>query len=331
MVNSVGHPVRILLSEQALGQHQAAIAEVMGTRPYELVSIESAVALGRTDTDIAFISRDVTGRSTKHEVAPELLACYTVLRQSTALKWVHIHSAGLDRPIYTDLRARGVEICTSSGANAEVVAQTALAGLLALARKFPQLMAAQKARTWAPLVWGTAPRDLAGQTAVLIGWGPIGQRIGGFLRLLGMRLIVVRHSASGQTEDGVRMVAFADVATVLPQTDWLILACPLTDQTHRLVDARALALMPRGAGLINVARGEVVVEADLIAALGSGQLGQAFLDVFAHEPLATDSPLWALDNVILTPHSAGHSDGNAQRVAGMFLENLRRWCLPWAP
>ena len=127
------------------------------------------------------------------------------------------------------------------------------------------------------------------------------------------------------------MVRFAELTQVLPQADWLILACPLNDQTHRLVDARALALMPRGAGLINVARGEVVVEADLIAALGSGQLGQAFLDVFAHEPLATDSPLWALDNVILTPHSAGHSDGNAQRVAGMFLENLRRWCLPWAP
>ena len=325
MSSSTNHPVRILLSAQALGQHQAAIAEVMGARPFELVSIESAVASGRRDIDIAFISRDVTGRSTKHELAPALQACYTVLRESAQLQWVHIHSAGADRQVYLDLRARGVQVHTSSGANAEVVAQMALAGLLALARKFPQLMAAQRERRWAPLLGSQAPRDLAGQTVVLVGWGPIGQRIADFLRLLGMKLIVVRHSSPEPSEDGVRMVSFKDFVTVLPQADWLILACPLTDQTRRLVDARALALMPQGAGLINVARGEVVVEADVIDALRSGQLGSAYLDVFEHEPLSTESPLWTMDKVIITPHTAGHSDGNAQRVAAMFLDNLRRW------
>ena len=323
--NSGNHPVRILLSAQALGQHQAAIAEMMGARPFELVSIESAVASGRRDIDIAFISRDVTGRSTKHELAPALQACYTVLRESLALQWIHIHSAGADRQVYLDLRARGVQIHTSSGANAEVVAQMALAGLLALARKFPQLMAAQRERRWAPLLGSESPRDLAGQTVVLVGWGPIGQRIADFLHLLGMKLIVVRHSLPEPTQDDVRMVSFKDFATVLPQADWLILACPLTDQTSRLVEGQALALMPRGAGLINVARGEVVVEADVIDALRSGQLGSAYLDVFEHEPLSAESPLWGLDNVIVTPHTAGHSDGNAQRVAAMFLENLRRW------
>ena len=349
MMNSVIPPVRILLSAQALGQHQAAIAEVMGARPFELVSIESAVASGRRDIDIAFISRDVTGRSTKHELAPALQACYAVLRESPRLQWVHIHSAGADRQVYLDLRSRGVQIHTSSGANAEVVAQMALAGLLALARKFPQLMAAQRERRWAPLLGNQAPRDLAGQTVVLVGWGPIGQRIADFLRLLGMKLIVVRHSlptaavaqASSNTVrvelvetpqpeqamliNSLRMVSFKDFSTVLPQADWLILACPLTDQTRRLVDARALALMPQGAGLINVARGEVVVEADVVDALRSGQLGSAYLDVFEHEPLSTESPLWVMDNVIVTPHTAGHSDGNAGRVVAMFLENLRRW------
>ncbi len=325
MKNSENHPVCILLSEQALGQHHAAIAEVMGTRPFELLSIESAVASGRRDIDIAFISRDVTGRSTKHELAPALQACYTVLRESAPLQWVHIHSAGADRQIYLDLRARGVQIHTSSGANAEVVAQMALTGLLALARKFPQLMAAQRERRWAPRLGSDAPRDLAGQTVVLVGWGPIGQRIADYLRLLGMKLIVLRHSSPEPTHDGVHMVSFKDFATVQPQADWLLLACPLTDQTRHLVDARALALMPRGAGLINVARGEVVVEADVIDALRSGQLGSAYLDVFEHEPLSAESPLWTMDQVIITPHTAGHSDGNAQRVVGMFLENLRRW------
>ena len=317
-------PVRILLSELALAQHQAAIAEVMAARPFELVSIESAVASGRRDIDIAFISRDVTGRSTKHELAPALQACYAVLRESPQLQWVHIHSAGADRPIYVELRARGVQISTSSGANADVVAQTALAGLLALTRKFPQLMAAQRERRWAPLLEHDEPRDLAGQTAVLVGWGPIGQRIGRFLRLLGVTLIVVRHSSPEASSEGLRMLRFGELSQVLPQADWLILACPLTDQTRHLVDARTLALLPHGAGLINVARGEVVVEQDLVAALRSGQLGQAFLDVFEHEPLPAESPLWTLDNAMITPHSAGHSTGNAQRVAAMFLAQLQR-------
>lgn len=325
MIAAVDRPLRILLSQQALEQLAPAIAQVMGARTFELVSIESAVVQGRTDVDAAFISRDVTGLSTKHVLAQALQACYGVLRQSSGLRWVHIHSAGADRPIYQELRGRGVTICTSSGANAEVVAQTALAGLLMLARRFPQLMSAQRTHSWAPLLAGELPRDLAGQSAVLVGWGPIGQRIGAFLRLLGMQLIVVRNQ-SAPSQEGVQMVTFEAFAQVLPRADWLLLACPLTDKTRRLVDARALAALPRGAGLINVARGEVVVEPDVIDALSAGQLGSAFLDVFEHEPLGADSPLWDLPHVIVTPHSAGHSDGNYQRVIGMFLDNLRRWC-----
>jgi phosphoglycerate dehydrogenase-like enzyme len=112
---------------------------------------------------------------------------------------------------------------------------------------------------------------------------------------------------------------------VWPRTDWLILACPLTDKTLQLVDARALAALPAGAHLINVARGEVVDQEALVTALQSGHLGGAFLDVFAHEPLPTDSPLWAMPHVMVTPHAAGHSDGNENRVAQMFLDNLRCW------
>jgi phosphoglycerate dehydrogenase-like enzyme len=316
--------LRILLSQPALARWRPGIEEVLGDRPHEFVTIEQAVAAGRSDLDLAFITREVTGLSTKHELAPALRACHDVLRRAARLRWVHIHSAGADRDIYVELRARGVTVTTSSGANAEVVAQTALAGLLALARRLPQLMAAQRAHHWAPLLGAGLPRDLAGQTAVLVGWGPIGQRIGAFLRMLGLKLIVVRTQAA-LAPDGIEMVSYADFRAVLPRADWLLLACPLTERTHQLVDAQALAALPAGAGLINVARGEVVAEAALIAALQSGRLGGAFLDVFEHEPLATDSPLWDLPNVIATPHSAGHSDGNEARVAALFLDNLRRY------
>lgn len=325
MSQTTDPPLRLLLSQQALAQHGAAIARVFGARAYELVTIEQAVAGTRSDIDLAFISRDVTGLSTKHELAPGLQACYEVLRRSQGLRWVHIHSAGADRDIYVELRARGVRVTTSSGANAEVVAQTALAGLLALARRFPQLMAAQREHRWAPLIGSALSRDLGGQTAVLVGWGPIGQRIGAFLRLLGLRLVVVRTQAR-PPQDEIEFVGLGDLPAVLPRADWLLLACPLTPQTRGLIDAHALTALPRGASLVNVARGEVVVEADLIAALRSGHLGGAFLDVYEHEPLPVASPLWDLPNVIAMPHSAGHSDGNAARVAALFLDNLGRWC-----
>ncbi len=324
-------PLRILLSDAARDCLGDRLAGVLGTRPFALLSLDTLATSPVADADIAFISRDVTGRSTKHELAPALQACYDTLRNAPSLQWAHIHSAGADRPVYGELQARGVAITTSSGTNARVVAQTAIAGLLALARRFPQLMAAQRSHNWAPLIDSSGvalPRDLDGQTAVVIGWGPIGQQIGRLLTALGLRIVVVRRSAQAVHPDitGVhQVVGFEGLDQVLPKADWLILACPLTDTTRGLIDRRALALLPPGAQLINVARGEVVNEPDLIDALCSGQLAGAFLDVFAHEPLAAESPLWDMPNVIVTPHTAGHSDGHFERVAQAFVDNLARW------
>ena len=153
-------PLRILLSDAARECLGPRLASALGQRPFELLSINALATSPVADADIAFISRDVTGRSTKHELAPALQACYDTLRHAPSLRWVHIHSAGADWPVYGDLRARGVAITTSSGTNASVVA-----GLLALARHFPQLIAAQRSHTWAPLINNNGialPRDLDG-------------------------------------------------------------------------------------------------------------------------------------------------------------------------
>ena len=324
--------MKILLSELSLRTLSQDIARVMGSRPFECVSFEDAVASGRRDFDVAFVSRDVTGLSTKHELAPSLKACYKVLEESPNLRWVHIHSAGADRDVYVRLRAKGVQVATSSGANAEVVAQTALAGLLALSRKFPELVHAMHAKKWAPLLGSQLPPDLSGQTAMLVGWGPIAQRVAQFLSMLGLRLKVVRQKAQtgtlakfGNDSSQPEMLTFENLDHALPSTDWVILMCPLTDTTRGLINARRLSLLPPRAGLVNVSRGEVVVEKDLIEALQNGNLGSAYLDVFEHEPLSPTSPLWNLPNVILTPHSAGFSAGNELRVSHMFLDNLASW------
>ena len=324
--------MKILLSELSLRTLSQDIARVMGSRPFECVSFEDAVASGRRDFDVAFVSRDVTGLSTKHELAPSLKACYKVLEESPNLRWVHIHSAGADRDVYVRLKAKGVQVATSSGANAEVVAQTALAGLLALSRKFPELVHAMHVKKWAPLLGSQLPPDLSGQTALLVGWGPIAQKVAQFLSVLGLRMKVVRQHAQAESlvKTGIdfsqpEMLTFDTIDSALPSTDWIILMCPLTETTRGLINARRLNLLPPGAGLVNVSRGEVVVERDLIEALQNGRLGSAYLDVFEHEPLPQTSPLWNLPNVILTPHSAGFSAGNELRVSHMFLDNLASW------
>jgi phosphoglycerate dehydrogenase-like enzyme len=316
-------PVRILLSENAKATFGASIARALAPASARLVSAESVAGDSQADFDVALLTRDVTGLSTKLVVVPATQAFYDLLRNARSLGWVQMHSAGADRPIFGELAARGVTITSGSGANAPIVAQSAIAGLLAIARHFPELMAAQRARTWSPLVAKTLPRDLIGQTAVVVGWGPIGQELGRLLTVLGLQIVVVRSSVTPAGE-GIETVDFESMGQVLPRADWLVLACPLTEKTRGLVDARALAAMPRGASLVNVARGEVVVERELIAALRSGQIASAYLDVFETEPLAKDSPLWEMENVIVTPHCAGQSDGNNARIAGIFVDNLGR-------
>ncbi|WP_198157037.1 D-2-hydroxyacid dehydrogenase [Aquincola tertiaricarbonis] len=274
--------------------------------------------------DVAYISRDITGLSTKHHVQEPLASFYRRLLASPQLAWVHTHSAGIDRAIYGELMARGVVVTTSAGSNAEVVAQTALAAVVSLSRRLPQLMRAQARHAWEPLASGTAPADLAGQTVVLVGWGHIGRRLHAWLKMLDLEVVVVRHSAQ-PAGHGIETVQYAQLGFVLPRAQWLVLACPLTPATTRLIDEAAINRLPEGAQLINVARGELIDETALISALRSRRLGGAFLDVFCEEPLPPNSPLWDLPNTVVTPHSAGLAAGNPTRAGRLFMDNLARW------
>lgn len=317
--------MRILLSDIAEARHGARIREAAPGAVLLPVPPEGPLP-DPAGAGIAFITRDLFVGGTRHRLNPRFLRFVEFLKAAPDLRWVQTFSAGTDLGVYQEMLVRGLAVTNSAGASAPAVAQTAVTGLMALARQFPRAAEAQRRRAWEPLYAEPEPRDVEGQAALVIGTGPIGQEIGRLCRAFGLRSIGVRRDPGAGIPPGFDAVAgFAALPDLLPGTDWLILACPLTETTRGLIDARALALLPPGRHVINVSRGGVVEEEALLAALRSGHLAGAFLDVFTLEPLPPDSPFWDLPNVIVSPHSAAASDGLPERVAAIFCDNLRRW------
>ena len=249
---------------------------------------------------------------------------FSATRKAPNLKWLQVFSAGVDHPIFASILGRGVRLTTASGSAAEPIAQTAIAGMLYFARGFPRWTANQRDRSWKPFSPESYPPDLRGQTMLIYGLGKIGAEIARLARALGVCVIGIRRSTV-KTENVDEIHTPDKLAALLPQCDWLTLACPLTDETRGSIDAAMLARLPRGARVINVSRGEIIDEPALIAALQSAHLGGAYLDVFAQEPLPADSPLWDMPNVVVSPHNASASAGNDARVNAIFLDNLKRW------
>ena len=273
----------------------------------------------RGEIEIAYYTRDI-------RFSPLNESFVDALAAAPGLKWVHFVTAAIEHfPFVTALLERGVKLTHSAGSNGEPVAQTATCGLLMLARGLPHWWAAQGRREWTPLRHDALPRDLAGQTVLIVGLGTIGAAVARFCQALGMHVIGVRRSPRCPEDPVHEMHALATLPELLPRCHWVVLACPLTPETRRIIHAGTLARLPRGACLINVARGGLVDEAAVVAALKSGQLGGAYLDVFEQEPLLADSPLWDLPNAILSPHNASASAGNDDRATQIFLANLASW------
>jgi phosphoglycerate dehydrogenase-like enzyme len=245
------------------------------------------------------------------------------------LRWLHLGHSGADDPVFQTLMQRGVTVTNSAGANAEPIAQSAIAGLLVLNRGVLGWVDAQRRGAWEAdaddLPASQLPRELRGQTMLIFGLGSIGRHLARFAGAFGIRVVGVRRTPA-TAEDGVDAWVPPDrLDDVLPETDILALTAPLTEETRGAFDARRLGLLPAGALVINVARGELVDEEALTQRLASGRLGGAYLDVFVTEPLPAESPLWRLPNVLISPHDSARSAGTQDRVDAIFLEELDRW------
>jgi len=252
-----------------------------------------------------------------------------ILARAPNLAWVHSATAGVER-VLPAARTRDITITNARGVFSEPIAEYVLMMILAVIRRLPQLLELQRERTWQPLL-ATEMRDV---TVGIVGLGSIGRAVASRALSFGSRVVAMRRqggdpadlAASDPSLAGIERILGPDqLPELLAVSDMVVLALPLTPDTRDLFDARTFAAMKPGSWLINVARGGLVNERDLLRALGSGPIAGAVLDAFRDEPLPSHSPLYGISNLIITPHTSWTSGRVLDRSIELFRDNLLRW------
>jgi phosphoglycerate dehydrogenase-like enzyme len=258
------------------------------------------------------------------ETPPALAA---VVRNCPRLRWVQGTAAGagelLRHAELTAAELRRVMITKARGVHAAQLAEWAMFGLLAVTKGLPRLTADKAARRWHHY----PVRELRSGTLLIVGLGGIGREVARLARGLGMRTIGVRrHVAAGERDDDVdELHATAELPELVVRTDGVVLCLPGTPATEGLFNRALIEMLPPHAAVINVGRGTTMDETALVEALTAGRIAGAALEVFATEPLPADSPLWTLDNVLLSPHTAALSIHENERLVEQFVGNLSRY------
>lgn len=280
-------------------------------------------------------------------VWPETEVLYTLKNfpepaQAPRLRWIQTHFAGVDGVLKLPImQVEDVDITTGSGIHAVQMAEFSLGMMLAFNYKIPAMLKFQAKIEWpenaAKLFF---PRELRGQTLGIVGYGSIGRELARIATSLGMTVLASKqdlkrlHDHDGYAEEGTgdpdgslpaRIYPSEAVGSMVAMCDFVVVTAPQVDGAPPIISEGVLAAMKKTAVLVNVARGSVIDEAALITALSSGKLAGAALDVFKQEPLPATSPLWNLENVILSPHVSGNSVNYHSKAVTLFAENLRRY------
>ena len=250
------------------------------------------------------------------------------LHNAKKLKWVHSTAAGVAQLMYPELRDSGILVTNPRGIFSVPMAEHTIGLLVAMARNFPDSVRFQDKSTWGQQQMWDMPQQLTelnGKILLIVGFGSIGHELAKRAKAFDMRVWGVTRSGKGDASLAERIVPASQLQTVLPEADYVVIATPETAETKQLIGEKEVSSMKRGSRLINVGRGSLLDEAALIAALQTGQLGGAALDVTATEPLPADSPLWKTPNLFITPHTSAVSDRLWERETEMLLDLLERW------
>lgn len=247
------------------------------------------------------------------------------LARRPRLRWIQATSAGVGQLAErTGLTRSDIIITTASGVHARPIAEFVLMSILMFVKDAFALMEDQRAHRWQRYATG----ELAGKTVTIVGLGRIGREIARSVRVFDARVTATVRAVHGRRAEDLyvdRLLPGARLDDLLPETDFLVLCSPHTPETQGLITAERLAALKPGAVLINVARGAIVDEPALIAALRAGHLRGAALDVFAREPLPPESPLWDMPNVLICPHSASTATTENDKIVDLFRDNLRHY------
>jgi phosphoglycerate dehydrogenase-like enzyme len=289
--------------------------------------------LGKEFPGLEIVHRDRYEGVEEHLRDAEILFAFSLRAEqfkfAQKLRWIHAPTAAVHQLLFPDLVNSDVVLSNAREVHGPVVAEHVIALMFALAKKIPQAARLQQQHVWGQdAIWndGPRPRELAGATLGLIGLGSIGRTVARIASALGMRMIAVREHPEKEKPEGVAEVyTSAQINKLLALSDYVVVAAPLTEATRGLINEERLAAMRPDAYLINVGRGPQVDEAALGNALRNRRIAGAALDVFEQEPLPPGSPLWELDNLLITPHTAGLTERLWQRHYALFSENLRRY------
>ena len=244
-----------------------------------------------------------------------------LLEGAENLELIQALSAGVDFWDLKPIRDRGITLTTAAGVHAESIAEQVLGYLLAFERGLHTGIRQQHRRSWEWFHGG----EIRGKTLGIVGVGAIGTRVAELAQAFDMTVIGTKRDV-GNAPDSVDVIHPPDeLFTILPQSDYLLIACPLTPETRGLIGREALGALPDDAILVNIARGDIVDEAALVRSLQQGRIRGAGLDVFETEPLPRDSPLWGLSNVIMTPHMGGTTPEKPRRTAAIIAQNYRAY------
>src|SRR5262245_16619294 len=249
-----------------------------------------------------------------------------VLDRAQRLRFIQSISAGTDQFDRGKLTERGIRLASAQGVNGRAVAEHAIALMLALTRKLPQAHDNQAKHVWRGMISDPTQREdeLSGKTLLIIGLGGIGSRLAQLAKAFGLRVIGIKRTPATGGEAADSAHALTELKTLLPQADFVVLTCPLSAETEKVINADAFSRMKTSAYLVNVARGRCVDEIALIKALQEKMIAGAAIDVTVEEPLEATSPLWDLSTVLITPHTAGETRQYEENVLDILLENLNR-------
>lgn len=305
----------LLVAQRALDRVGEPLAEQPGIRILALKADGDIVLGGETvslddyPVHLAWLSQELLEDGSIGHFSKAVIA-------APELKWMQTVSAGLDHPMFRELIERGVRL-TNSDAQAPAIAEYVLSSVMYRYTNFPARVEAQEAHEWKPVAF----RQIYGTTWLVVGFGNIGERVGRMARAFEAKVIGVKRRA-GVHPDADEIITFDELNDRVPEADVIVIACALTEQTRDLVDAEFLRNLKRGSVLVNIARGDIVDEDALLAALDTRALDYAVLDVFREEPLPKDSPFWDHTRVHLTPHASNRGDATRPRGESLFLANL---------